>query len=71
MNCWAVNFSPNFLLYRIKLLSDNKFFGIGWDLSGVCRGPVIATLGTGNTGILRALGSIVPGARVQGLAFRR
>jgi uncharacterized membrane protein YedE/YeeE len=41
-------------------------FGVGWGLSGVCPGPAIAALGTGNTDVLWALGGIVLGALVQG-----
>ena len=45
-------------------------FGIGWGLSGVCPGPAIAALGTGNTDILWALGGIVLGALGHGLTAR-
>ena len=45
-------------------------FGIGWGLSGVCPGPAIAALGTGNTDILWALGGIVLGAWVHGITAR-
>jgi len=42
-------------------------FGIGWGLCGVCPGPAIAGLGTGNWDLLWALGGIALGALVQGL----
>jgi uncharacterized membrane protein YedE/YeeE len=42
-------------------------FGIGWGLCGVCPGPAIAALGTGNWDLLWALGAIALGALVQGL----
>ena len=42
-------------------------FGVGWGLSGVCPGPAIAALGTGNTDILWALLGIVLGALTHGL----
>jgi uncharacterized protein len=42
-------------------------FGVGWGLSGVCPGPAIAALGTGNTDILWALLGIVLGALAHGL----
>jgi uncharacterized membrane protein YedE/YeeE len=45
-------------------------FGIGWGLSGVCPGPAIASLGTGNLDILWALAGIVFGALAQGLTAR-
>ena len=42
-------------------------FGMGWGLCGVCPGPAIAGLGTGNTDLLWALGGIALGALAQGL----
>ena len=42
-------------------------FGIGWGLCGVCPGPAIAALGTGNWSLLWALVGIALGALVQGL----
>ncbi|MEX1165689.1 MAG: DUF6691 family protein [Hydrogenophaga sp.] len=42
-------------------------FGVGWGLSGVCPGPAIAGLGTGNWSLLWALGGIALGAGFQGL----
>ena len=48
----------------------SAIFGVGWGLSGVCPGPAIAALGTGNMDILWALGGIVLGALVHGLTAR-
>jgi uncharacterized membrane protein YedE/YeeE len=45
-------------------------FGIGWGLCGVCPGPAIAGLGTGNLDLLWALGGIALGALAQGLRAR-
>ena len=42
-------------------------FGVGWGLCGVCPGPAIAGLGTGNWALLWALGGIALGALLQGL----
>lgn len=42
-------------------------FGVGWGLCGVCPGPAIAGLGTGNWDLLWALGGIAAGALAQGL----
>lgn len=42
-------------------------FGVGWGLCGVCPGPAIAGLGTGNWNLLWALGGIALAALVQGL----
>jgi uncharacterized protein len=41
-------------------------FGVGWGLCGVCPGPAIAGLGTGNADLLWALGGIALGALAQG-----
>ena len=41
-------------------------FGIGWGLCGVCPGPAIAGLGTGNWSLLLALAGIAAGAYLQG-----
>lgn len=53
-----------------QTLIGSAIFGVGWGLSGVCPGPAIAALGTGNTDIYWALGGIVLGAFVQGLTSR-
>lgn len=45
-------------------------FGVGWGLSGVCPGPALAALGTGNTDVLWALGGVVLGALAHGLSAR-
>lgn len=42
-------------------------FGVGWGLSGVCPGPAIANLGSGNLDLVWAFVGIVLGALVQGL----
>lgn len=41
-------------------------FGIGWGLSGVCPGPAIAGLGTGNWQMLWVLAGLAAGAGLQG-----
>lgn len=47
----------------------SAIFGIGWGLCGVCPGPAIAGLGTGNWPLLIALAGIFAGAYVQGRWF--
>ena len=42
-------------------------FGVGWGICGVCPGPAIAGLGTGNLDLLWALAGLLLGALVQGL----
>jgi uncharacterized membrane protein YedE/YeeE len=44
-------------------------FGIGWGISGVCPGPAIAGLGTGDWQLLFALVSMLVGAYIQGRWF--
>ena len=46
-------------------------FGVGCGLCGVCPGPSISGLGTGNTDLLWALGGIAAGALAQGLRASR
>ncbi len=41
-------------------------FGVGWGLCGVCPGPAIAALGTGNLRIVWALVGIAAGAGLHG-----
>lgn len=48
----------------------SAIFGVGWGLCGVCPGPAIAALGTGNWALLWALAGIALGALVQGLRAR-
>lgn len=50
-----------------RTLAGAAIFGVGWGLCGVCPGPAIAGLGTGNLDLLWALGGIALGALVQGL----
>jgi uncharacterized protein len=51
-------------------LVGSALFGVGWGLCGVCPGPAIAGLGTGNWGLLWALAGIAAGALAQGLRAR-
>ena len=48
------------------LLIGAAIFGVGWGLSGVCPGPAIAGLGSGNFKLLWALAGIFVGAYAQG-----
>ena len=57
------------LLNRPTLVGA-AIFGIGWGLCGVCPGPAIAGLGTGNVDLLWALGGIALGALAQGWTAR-
>ena len=57
------------LLNRQTLLGA-AIFGVGWGLCGVCPGPAIAGLGTGNFDLLWALAGIALGALAQGSTVR-
>ena len=52
-----------------RTLGGAALFGVGWGLSGVCPGPAIAGLGTGNWPLAIALAGLVLGAYVQGRFF--
>lgn len=52
-----------------RTLGGAALFGVGWGLSGVCPGPAIAGLGTGNWPIAIALAAMLAGAYVQGRFF--
>jgi len=52
-----------------RTLGGAALFGIGWGISGVCPGPAIAGLGTGNWPLALALAGLLAGAYVQGRFF--
>ena len=49
-----------------QMLFGAAIFGVGWGLSGVCPGPAIAGLGSGNLKLLWSVAGIFVGAYVQG-----
>jgi uncharacterized protein len=50
----------------VRTVAGAALFGVGWGLSGVCPGPAIASIGTGNWPVVVALVSMLAGAYVQG-----
>jgi uncharacterized membrane protein YedE/YeeE len=52
-----------------RTLIGAALFGAGWGLSGVCPGPAITGLGTGNWPMLLSLLGIFIGAYIQGRWF--
>ncbi|MBL8378262.1 MAG: YeeE/YedE family protein [Burkholderiales bacterium] len=52
-----------------RTIGGAALFGIGWGISGVCPGPAIAGLGTGNWPLLLAVAGLFAGAYVQGRWF--
>lgn len=53
--------------WNLDTAIGSALFGVGWGLCGVCPGPAIAAMGTGNWDLLWALCGIALGALVQGL----
>jgi uncharacterized membrane protein YedE/YeeE len=53
-----------------RTIGGAALFGVGWGLSGVCPGPAIANLGTGDWPVAIALAGMVVGAYVQGRVAR-
>ena len=51
---------------NVRTIVGAAIFGIGWGLCGVCPGPAIAGLGSGNWSLLAAVLGIFAGAWVQG-----
>lgn len=60
-------FHAHVSVWNRDTLVGAALFGVGWGLCGVCPGPAIAGLGTGNWSLLWALAGIALGALVQGL----
>jgi len=59
-------FEPHGATMGRDTLLGAALFGIGWGLSGVCPGPAIAGLGTGNLQLLWVLGGLAAGALLHG-----
>ena len=56
---------PDPLHIDFKLISGAAVFGVGWGLAGYCPGPVIASLGSGNTEALWVVPSLFIGVALQ------
>ena len=61
------HFHPHPSTWNRNTTVGAALFGVGWGLSGVCPGPAIAGLGTGNWDLLWALSGMAAGALAQGL----
>lgn len=64
-------FHQHVSVWNRDTLVGAALFGAGWGLCGVCPGPAIAGLGTGNLDLLWALAGIALGALLQGLRARQ
>ena len=54
---------------NLRKVAGAAIFGIGWGLCGVCPGPALAALGTGDFTLGVAVAAIFAGAYVQGRWF--
>ena len=61
------HFHPHPSTWNRNTAVGAALFGVGWGLSGVCPGPALAGLGTGNWDLLWAVGGMAAGALAQGL----
>lgn len=57
--------------FDTKTIVGSAIFGVGWGISGVCPGPAIAGLGSGNWPLLWALVGMFAGAWLHGLVESR
>ena len=64
-------FGKHISTLNARTIVGAAMFGIGWGLIGVCPGPAIAGLGSGNWPLLAAVLGIFAGAWVQGRFFGR
>lgn len=60
-------FEPHTARLHRDTFVGSALFGVGWGLSGVCPGPAIAGLGTGNLQMLWVLAGLAAGAWLQGV----
>lgn len=59
-------FEPHTARMQRDTFVGSALFGVGWGLSGVCPGPAIAGLGTGNGQLLWVLAAMAVGAWLHG-----
>ncbi|WP_218048682.1 DUF6691 family protein [Curvivirga aplysinae] len=46
---------------NVKLIMGSALFGIGWGTIGICPGPSLASIGTGNVSLLIFVSSMIAG----------
>lgn len=59
-------FEQHASVWNRDTLIGSALFGVGWGVSGVCPGPAIAGLGTGNLELLWSVAGILAGAWLHG-----
>lgn len=65
---WAGSgYEPHSARMHRDTFIGSALFGAGWGLSGVCPGPAIAGLGTGNLQLLWVIAGAMAGAWLQGV----
>ena len=55
----------------MPLIAGAVLFGLGWGLSGYCPGPAVASLSSGNAGVLVFAAAMVAGMALAGVARAR
>jgi uncharacterized protein len=65
----AAQFAKHPAAMNAHTIGGAALFGIGWGISGVCPGPALAGLGTGNWPLLVSVLALFAGAYVQGRWF--
>lgn len=68
---FAAAFAKHPAAMNAQTIGGAALFGIGWGLSGVCPGPALAGLGTGNWPLIVSVIALFAGAYVQGRWFGR
>ncbi|SET73109.1 DUF6691 family protein [Stenotrophomonas indicatrix] len=61
---------PNHRIIDRRLVIGAAIFGVGWGLAGVCPGPAIALLGTGQSFAIIFATAMVAGVLLHGLIHR-
>lgn len=62
---------PTHRIIDRRLVIGAALFGLGWGLAGVCPGPAIALLGTGQPFAIIFAAAMVAGVLMHGLIHRR
>jgi uncharacterized membrane protein YedE/YeeE len=61
-----ITLPPKTLGLGVRYAVDGTIFGLGWALTGACRGPLFALVGNGVTVMIAAIGSALAGTWLYG-----